>query len=109
MLVNVGLTPEAVTSPGGFGGRTLEFYAKVAGEAVRAVTGNPLLIFSNASKRGLRWRPRCGARTGNRARLRVRLSPVATTRPVRGPVMGRWRVLSVKDNKVELDLPVCAL
>ena len=42
ILVNVGLTPEGVTSPGGFGGRTLEFYAKVAGEAVRAVTGNPL-------------------------------------------------------------------
>ena len=42
---NVGLTPEGVTSPGGFGGRTLEFYAKVAGLAVRQVTGNPIPYF----------------------------------------------------------------
>lgn len=41
----MGLTPEGVTSPGGFGGRTLDFYAKVAGEAVCAVTGNPLPYF----------------------------------------------------------------
>jgi len=40
VLDNVGLTPEGVTSPGGFGGRTLEFYAKVVGLAVREVTGN---------------------------------------------------------------------
>ena len=39
ILVNVGLPPQGVTSPGGFGGRTLEFYAKAAGEAVRQVTG----------------------------------------------------------------------
>jgi len=45
ILVNVGLTPEGVTSPGGFGGKTLEFYARVAGEAVRAVTGQPLPYF----------------------------------------------------------------
>ena len=45
ILSNVGLTPEGVTSPGGFGGRTLEFYARCAGEAVRQVTGNPTPYF----------------------------------------------------------------
>lgn len=45
ILVNVGLTPEGVTSPGGFGGKTLPFYAKVAGNAVRRVTGNPTPYF----------------------------------------------------------------
>jgi hypothetical protein len=45
ILDNVGLTPEGVTSPGGFGGETLEFYARVAGEAVREVTGNPTPFF----------------------------------------------------------------
>lgn len=45
ILDNVGLTPEGVTSPGGFGGRTLEFYAKVAGLALREVTGNPTPYF----------------------------------------------------------------
>lgn len=39
ILDNVGLTPQGVTSPGGFGGRTMAFYARVAGEAVREVTG----------------------------------------------------------------------
>ncbi|NKB66751.1 MAG: hypothetical protein GKR89_06810 [Candidatus Latescibacteria bacterium] len=45
ILVNVGLPPQGVTSPGGFGGRTLPFYARCAGEAVRQVTGNPLPYF----------------------------------------------------------------
>lgn len=45
ILGNVGLTPEGVTSPGGFGGRTLEFYAKVAGLAIREATGNPTPYF----------------------------------------------------------------
>jgi hypothetical protein len=45
ILDNVGLTPEGVTSPGGFGGRTLDFYARVAGLAVRSVTGNPTPYF----------------------------------------------------------------
>lgn len=45
ILDNVGLTPEGVTSPGGFGGRTLEFYAKVAGLALREVTKNPTPYF----------------------------------------------------------------
>ncbi|HJN16665.1 MAG TPA: hypothetical protein QGH10_14265 [Armatimonadota bacterium] len=45
ILCNVGLVPEGVTSPGGFGGRTMEFYAKVAGEAARSVTGNPTPYF----------------------------------------------------------------
>lgn len=45
ILANVGLPPEGVTSPGGFGGRTLPFYARVAGAAVREVTGNPAPYF----------------------------------------------------------------
>ena len=45
ILVAVGLTPQGVTSPGGFGGRTLPFYARCAGEAVRQVTGNPVPYF----------------------------------------------------------------
>ena len=47
ILENVGLSPAGVTSPGGFGGRTLEFYAKVVGSAVRQVTGNPVPYFFN--------------------------------------------------------------
>ncbi len=39
ILENVGLRPAGVTSPGGFGSRTRAFYARVAGEAVREVTG----------------------------------------------------------------------
>ena len=53
ILVNVGLTPQGVTSPGGFGGRTLEFYARVAGQAVRAVTGNPIPYFFKRIESGL--------------------------------------------------------
>lgn len=45
ILNNVGLTPEGVTSPGGFGGRPLELYAKTAGIALREVTGNPTPYF----------------------------------------------------------------
>jgi len=45
ILNNVGLQPEGVTSPGGFGGSTLDFYARVAGDAVRSVTGNPTPYF----------------------------------------------------------------
>ena len=45
ILDAVGLTPQGVTSPGGFGGRTLPFYARCAGEAVRQVTGNPVPWF----------------------------------------------------------------
>ena len=45
ILDNVGLAPEGVTSPGGFGGRTLAFYARCAGQAVRQVTGNPTPYF----------------------------------------------------------------
>ncbi|MBM3471978.1 MAG: hypothetical protein FJX75_01735 [Armatimonadetes bacterium] len=45
ILANCGLPPEGVTSPGGFGGRTLDFYARVAGDAVRSVTGNPTPYF----------------------------------------------------------------
>ena len=45
ILANVGLPPQGVTSPGGFGGRTLPFYARVAGAALRAVTGDPAPYF----------------------------------------------------------------
>jgi len=45
ILHNVGLTPEGVTSPGGFGGHPLELYAKITGIAVREVTGNPTPYF----------------------------------------------------------------
>ena len=44
ILENVGLSPEGVTSPGGFG-NPLDFYAKVVGIAARAVTGNPTPYF----------------------------------------------------------------
>ena len=44
ILENVGLTPEGVTSPGGFG-NPLDFYAKVVGIAARKVTGNPTPYF----------------------------------------------------------------
>ena len=44
ILENVGLTPEGVTSPGGFG-NPLDFYAKVVGIATREVTGNPTPYF----------------------------------------------------------------
>jgi hypothetical protein len=45
ILDNVGLPPQGVTSPGGFGGRSLEYYARVAGLAIRQVTGNPTPFF----------------------------------------------------------------
>lgn len=41
ILTNVGLPPEGVTSPGGFGGQSLPLYVRLAGEAIRGVTGNP--------------------------------------------------------------------
>ena len=44
ILQNVGLMPEGVTSPGGFG-NPLDFYAKVVGIATREVTGNPTPYF----------------------------------------------------------------
>ena len=44
ILHNVGLTPEGVTSPGGFG-NPLDFYAKCAEAALRKVTGNPTPYF----------------------------------------------------------------
>ena len=45
MLVNVDLIPTGVTSPGGFGGRSLELYARATGDALRRVTGNPTPFF----------------------------------------------------------------
>lgn len=41
ILVNVGLPPQGVTSPGGFGSRSEPCYAEVAERALRAATGNP--------------------------------------------------------------------
>jgi len=53
ILSNVGLPPEGVTSPGGLGGRTLAFYARVAGEAVREVTGAATpYLFKRVAERG---------------------------------------------------------
>ena len=52
ILVAVGLTPQGVTSPGGFGGRTCPFTARCAGEAVRQVTGNPVPYFFPAGLQG---------------------------------------------------------
>ena len=52
ILDNVGLTPDGVTSPGGFG-NPLDFYAKCAEEAVRSVTGNPKpYLFKRVSSDG---------------------------------------------------------
>ena len=45
ILDNVGLTPQGVSGPGGFGGRTLELLAKISGLGNRRVTGNPTPYF----------------------------------------------------------------
>jgi hypothetical protein len=45
ILANVGLAPSGVTSPGGFGGKCLELYARVAGLGCRMVTGNSTPFF----------------------------------------------------------------
>ncbi len=45
MLVNVDLIPTGVTSPGGFGGRSLDLYARATGNALREVTGNATPFF----------------------------------------------------------------
>lgn len=45
ILVNLGLPPDGVTSPGGFGGKCLDLYARVAGAGCRAVTGDPTPYF----------------------------------------------------------------
>ncbi len=45
ILVNAGLDPAGVTSPGGFGGQTLPFYARCAGEGVRQATGHDIPYF----------------------------------------------------------------
>lgn len=45
ILVNIGLMPQGVTSPGGFGGKSLDLYARVTGEGCRSVTGNPTPFF----------------------------------------------------------------
>lgn len=45
ILVQAGFSPQGVTSPGGFGGQTIPFYAKVVGEAVRHATGHDVPFF----------------------------------------------------------------
>ena len=45
ILVNVDLIPTGVTSPGGFGGRSLELYARATGNALREVTGHATPFF----------------------------------------------------------------
>lgn len=45
ILINVGLMPKGVTSPGGFGGESLDTYARIAGAAVRAETGKATPYF----------------------------------------------------------------
>ncbi|MGI8912787.1 MAG: hypothetical protein ACR2JY_03170 [Chloroflexota bacterium] len=45
ILANIGLPPQGVTSPGGFGGKSLDLYARVTGEGCRSVTGNPTPFF----------------------------------------------------------------
>ncbi|MGH2351169.1 MAG: hypothetical protein ACRDJN_06090, partial [Chloroflexota bacterium] len=53
ILANVGLPPEGVTSPGGFGGKVLPRYARITGEAVRRVTGNLVpYFFKRVSSQG---------------------------------------------------------
>lgn len=53
ILCNVGLPPQGVTSPGGWGHRTRAFYARVAGEAVREVTGAATpYLFQRVAERG---------------------------------------------------------
>jgi len=53
ILVNVGLAPTGVTSPGGFGGQSLSLYARAAGTAVREVTGNPTpFLFQRVTSEG---------------------------------------------------------
>ena len=45
ILNNVGLTPNGVTSPGAMGIETLDFYARLVGQAVRDATGHPAPFF----------------------------------------------------------------
>jgi hypothetical protein len=45
ILDNVGMPPEGVTSPGGFGWKSMELYSKAAGIAVREITGNKTPYF----------------------------------------------------------------
>ncbi len=45
ILARVGLPPQGVTSPGGFGEESLALYARLVGEHCRAVTGRPAPFF----------------------------------------------------------------
>jgi hypothetical protein len=45
ILVRAGFSPQGVTSPGGFGGKTIPFYAKMVGEGVRQATGHDVPFF----------------------------------------------------------------
>ncbi|HEU5318391.1 MAG TPA: hypothetical protein VFX49_19925 [Chloroflexota bacterium] len=85
ILANVDLPPQGVTSPGGFGGQSLPLYVRLAGEAVRRVTGNPTpyvfqRVSANSEDRGLA--------TGDDKRL----GSVPGGRPVDTPVWYADRV-----------------
>lgn len=45
ILANLGLSPQGVTSPGGFGHRCLDLYARMTGQGCRRVTGLPAPYF----------------------------------------------------------------
>jgi len=45
ILANLGLSPQGVTSPGGFGHRCLDLYARMTGQGCRRVTGLPTPYF----------------------------------------------------------------
>jgi len=45
ILANVGLSPQGVTSPGGFGHRCLDLYARMVGQGCGQVTGLPAPYF----------------------------------------------------------------
>jgi len=45
ILVEAGFAPQGVTSPGGFGGQKIPYYAKMAGEGVRQATGHDVPFF----------------------------------------------------------------
>ena len=63
ILENVGLTPEGVTSPGGFG-NPLDFYAKVVGIAARGLQATPRPTFSSGSLPMVRSKCPFGMRIG---------------------------------------------
>ena len=90
ILVAVGLTPQGVTSPGGFGGRTLPFYAHCAGEAVRQGHGQPRALLFSAGLQGSHGgQPPCGTPIAKPDKLLAKSSPPPATGLAVGPGMAR--------------------